>query len=674
MPDPHPTPDRIQKLRELVLYHQELYHADDAPELTDEAYDSLVRELAELEGTVSEGHEVVAVGAALNEAFTKVQHKVRQWSFSNVFSYEELEEWTTRASKRLQEADIDTGSMSFVAEHKIDGLKLVVEYTAGELVRAVTRGDGVTGEDVTHTAKTIKDLPQRLAKPVHMIAVGEVLLQKADFVALNKERTANDESLFANPRNAAAGTLRQLDPSVAAARKLSIFMYDIDWFDGAEAQVAAPTTQCEELELLKALGCTTNKHARHCVSVTAIQKYYDTWITKREALPYGIDGVVIKINEVKLQHALGYTAKSPRFGTAYKFPATQATTVVEDIQLQVGRTGVVTPVAHLHPVLVDGSTVARATLHNEDEIARLDVRVGDTIILEKAGDVIPKVKSVLLPLRPKKTKPYVFPAHVPGCGGDGSIERIPGEAAYRCVSLDSDYLHRQQLYHFVSKSAFNIDGVGPRIIDLLLEEKCITSAADLFTLSVAECEALPGFKQKAAENVIAAIAAARRVSLARFLVSLSIDQVGEETARLLAGTFGTLDVLSAAAEEDIAAVHGIGDVVAHEIVAWFAISKNKAALAALLAQVEVVAEEAALRSTVFENKTMVFTGTLTRVSRDEAKAIARNNGAKITSSVSKKTSYVVAGENPGSKLEEAKAHGVEVLTEVTFLDMVGYQA
>ncbi len=669
---PKPTnKKRLAELTKLVAYHQERYHRDDAPEISDEAYDSLVHELRELAGVTEDevGTVVNAVGAAASATFAKVTHPVRQLSFGNVFTEAELADWEDKLYRFLGTTKQET-TFSYVAEHKIDGLKVVLTYEAGKLVRGATRGDGVVGEDVTHTVRTIADVPQQLKVPVDLVCVGEVWLSESEFERINAERQALGEALFANPRNAAAGTLRQLDPKVAADRKLSMFVYDIDALTTGATTLDIPDTQAAELQLLKQLGFRVNQDYAVCKTVADIQAFYDAWKNKRHDLPYGIDGVVIKVNEVTQQRALGYTAKSPRFGVAYKFPAEQATTVVEDIQLQVGRTGVVTPVAHLRPVLIDGSTVSRATLHNEDQITRLDVRIGDTVILQKAGDIIPEILSVIRELRPKSAKPYRFPSVVPGCGGDGRIERIPGEAAYRCVTLDSKHLHQQRLYYFVSRGAMNIDGVGPRIIDLLLEHGLITTAPDLFSLEVGDLKDLPGFKEKAAQNVIDAIAAARTVPLYRLLVALSIEQVGEETARVIAEHFGSLAKIRRASEAELAAVYGVGEIVAASLYRWLNTPKNLELLEALLPHLTIT-ESTVVSSTALAGKTVVFTGTLPTLGRDEAKDLARKHGAKVASSVSKKTDFVVVGDEAGSKAQLAASLGVPQLSEAEFLALLG---
>lgn len=659
--------DRLKKLRETVAHHQKRYYEEDAPEISDEAYDGLIKELAELEEAVEgkKSRVTASVGGNATEAFAKVTHKVRQWSFDNVFTEEELQEWDGRVRKLLREADRGDEKVSYVVEHKIDGLKLIVEYQKGKLIRATTRGDGIVGEDVTHTAKTIKSLPHELPQKIDLICVGEVWLSESEFERINTEREKNEEPLFANPRNAAAGSLRQLDPSVAASRSLSLTVYDLDYTDTEPSR-----SQWEELQLLKKLGLPVNTHSKKCGSVSEIQEYYETWTASHESLPYGVDGIVIKLNDVSQQRALGYTSKAPRFGVAYKFPAVEATTVVEDIGLQVGRTGVITPVAHLRPVLIDGSTVSRATLHNEDNIKNLDVRIGDTIIIRKAGDIIPEIVSVVLPLRPEKTKPYKFPKKVPECGGDGSIERIPGEAAYRCVSRDSGILHRQRLYYFVSKNALNVDGVGPRIIDLLLDQNLISTYADLFTLEFGDLKNLPGFKDKAAQNVIDSLEQARAVTLHRLLVGLSIDNVGEETARLIAQRFGSLEEIRRAPVGEIANIHGIGDTVAESVVEWFAKKENQETVQSLLPYLRITKPERTSSNSKITGKTFVLTGTLASLTRDEAKQMIQQGGGKVSSSVSKKTDYVVVGSDPGSKAADAKRLGVNIVDEAAFVRLV----
>ena len=666
---------RAKTLAELIAYHGKLYHEQDTPEISDEAYDSLARELRELRATYPElapqSAVIDAVGGKPDEAFSKVKHRVRQWSFDNVFSDSELKEWEARLFRFLEKEGVASKDISYVSEHKIDGLKVVLEYVAGTLVRASTRGDGVIGEDVTHTACTIGDIPHTLKEKVTLIAVGEAWLSQAEFKRVNTAREARGEQLFANPRNAAAGSLRQLDPEVTKQRKLSYFTYDIDYID-ENTLSEIPKTQFEELALLKRLGFVTNPHARLCASLDEAIHDYWKWVPKKHDMPYGMDGTVVKVNEVSIQKALGYTAKSPRFGIAYKFPSEEATTVVEDIVLQVGRTGVVTPVAHLRPVLIAGSTVSRATLHNEDQIKRLDIRISDTVVLRKAGDVIPEILSVVLALRPKSAQPYRFPTKVAECGGDGSIERVPGMSAYRCVAKDSDILHRRRLYYFVSRGAMNIDGVGPRIIDALLDNNLINTASDLFTLTEGDLAGLPGFKEKSAQNIIQAIHAVRTVPLYRLLIALSIEHVGEETARIIAEAMGTMERVRKATREELADIYGVGEIVAGSLVTWLSSAEHARELDALLTHITIEKQKSVAREALpLVGKTLVFTGTLPSLGRTEAEDMARNAGATVSSSVSKRTSYVVAGSDPGSKVTKAESLGVTILDEAGFRALLG---
>jgi DNA ligase (NAD+) len=656
--------ERIVKLREIVAYHQGRYHEQDAPEISDEAYDALVRELRALEAEHPElksvGTPSERVGGTPLESFKKVQHAVRQWSFDNIFSREELEAWHERLARHVErESSLPSKGFTYCLEHKIDGLKVVLTYKKGEFVLGATRGNGEVGEDITHNLRTIRTIPLRLARPVDIVVTGEAWLSKKELARINEERKKVDEPLFANPRNAAAGSLRQLDPKVASSRKLDCFAYDIETVgDG----LTIPATQVEELELLKELGFTTNPDHAYSTTTDEIETYYTSWHAQREHLPYDVDGIVIKVNERAYQEALGYTANAPRFAIAYKFPAEQVTTRIEDIVLQVGRTGVLTPVAVLTPVRVAGSVVHRATLHNEDQIRRLDVRVGDTVILQKAGDVIPEIVTVLTELRTGKEKKYVFPKKVPACGGDGNIERVPGESAWRCVSKDSFEQTARRFEHFVSKKALNIDGLGPQIMELLLERELVASYADLYELEPGDFDDLPGFKEKSVTNLLSSIDASRTVSLARLLFGLSIMHVGEETARDLARHFGTLEALRGASKEELEAVEGVGTVVADSLNEWFADPEHAHELDALLQHLTV---EEGVRQTdgPLAGKTVVVTGTLPTLSRDEAEEMVRTAGGKTAGSVSKKTAFVVVGENPGSKADKARELGVEVMDE-----------
>jgi len=654
--------NRLNELRKLIAYHREKYHRDDAPEISDEAYDALLAELTQLE-TVQGGTKASdTVGGSTSEAFEKVRHGVRQWSFDNVFDHHELEEWGKRNRRLLQEADV-AANISYVAEHKYDGLKLILTYVRGLLVQAATRGDGVVGENVTHTARVVRSIPHSLTRPVDLVCVGEIVMYQKAFETLNSKREKAGEQLFANARNAAAGSLRQLDPEVTKMRNLTYIAYDIDTLEG----VSRPETQNEELQILKELGLPTSPHACVCRNLAEVASFYQNVITKRNRLPYAIDGVVIKINELPAQRALGFTAKGPRFGVAYKLPAEQTTTVVEAIDLQVGRTGVITPVAHLRPVRVAGSTVARATLHNEDQIKKLDVRVGDTVILQKAGDVIPEVVSVIKELRLPDAKPYRFPLRVSGCGGDGRIERVPGGAAYRCVVNDSLTVRRRYIMYAVSKVALNIDGVGPRVIDKLLAQELIASPVDLFTLRHEDFLLLEGFKETSARNCVKAIESARTQPLYRVITALGIPNVGEETARILARQFSDLPALMRAREAELAAVYGVGEVIAITMCDWFKNPQHQALVAGFLKYISVIDEEITGVSNALAGMTFVVTGTLRSMSRDEVKDTIRQYGGTVATSVSKKTTAVLVGDSPGSKVADATRLEIPLWSEADFL-------
>jgi len=668
---PTKAADRHAKLSELITHHAHLYHSLDAPEISDEAYDSLVRELQEIEskypGLKQPGGVEERVGGQPLKEFAKVKHRTRQWSFDDAFDFEELKRWETRARNFMDKAGLAGEKVEYCCELKIDGLKIILAYEQGHLVQGATRGDGVVGEDVTQNVKTIRSVPLSLRRDIDITVVGEAWISQEDLREINASRALKGEPSYANTRNLAAGSLRQLDPKITASRRLDSFIYDIDALDSEES---FPKTQSEELELLRELGFQANPHFAVFGSLEEVQEYYTMWNEKRHDLPYGLDGIVIKINSRKIQDALGYTGKSPRWGIAYKFPAEQVTTVVEDIVLQIGRTGVLTPVAHLRPVTVAGSTVSRATLHNEDEIRRLDVRIGDTVILQKAGDVIPDIVSVVKELRTGKEKFFEFPTHVPQCGGDGRIERVPGQAAWRCVYKNSFAQQKRKFYHFVSKKAFDIDSLGPKIIDLLLEHNLINEYVDIFTLKKGDLLELPRFAEKSVDNLLSSVQTARHVTLARLLIAISIPQVGEETAHDLAKRFETLGKLRKATFSELEVIPGIGPIIAQSIVDFFAAEENKKMIDNLLQEIIIEKAASAAVSQNLAGKTFVLTGTLSTMSRDEAKEKIRQHGGDVSGSVSKETDYVVAGEKAGSKLSQAQKLGVTVLSEEEFLKML----
>lgn len=664
--------ERLNKLKETIERHRYFYHVLDRQEISDAALDSLKYELSKIEEEYPElltpdSPSQRVAGEPLKE-FEKVTHKVPQWSLSDAFTEEDITDFDERVKRALaKELGKEVSELEYVCELKIDGLKVVFHYEKGLFVRAVTRGDGKVGEDVTKNIKTIESLPLKLAEPLDIILEGEVWMSKTNFIEINKEREKKGEPLFANPRNVAAGSIRQLDPKIAKERRLDTFIYDIAYMNGR-----MPATQIEELQFIQRLGFKVNKNFKLCRSVGDIIKYWKEWQKRAPKEDYLIDGAVIKVNERARQEALGYTGKSPRFAIAFKFPAEQVTTVVEDITLQVGRTGVITPVAHLRPVSVAGSVVSRATLHNEDEIKRLDVRVGDTVILQKAGDVIPDIVSVVKEMRTGKENPFFFPEKIAACGDDGRIEKIPGQVAYRCVNKNSFAQQRRKLYYFTSKKAFDIDGLGPKIIDQLMDNNLISSCDDIFTLKKGDLLNLPRFAEKSADNLISSIEKSKNVTLARLITALSIPQVGEETANGLADYFKDINKIQNASFEELEKINGIGPVVAKSVCDWFGDAGNQRILDNLLKHIKIKKTETPAREkSAFLGKSFVLTGTLKTMSRDEAKDRIRKNGGEISSSVSTKTDYVVIGENPGSKFDKAKELNAAILTENEFLKLLG---
>jgi len=667
--------NRLKSLKQAIERHRYFYHTLDKPEISDEAYDSLIRELESLQNEnpeinkeISDDNILDRVGSAPLEEFVKVKHQNRQWSFDDVFDFEELKKWDEKVHNFMEKGSIGNEKVEYCCELKIDGLKVILTYENGILTKAATRGDGEIGEDVTSNVKTITSIPLVLSgdyKKSSLIAVGEIWIGKKELEKINKKRKNNDEPLYANTRNLAAGSLRQLDSKVTAERKLDSFIYDIEIFNDIIMQ-----SQKEELETLNKLNFNVNEHYQVFGSINEIQNYYQEWTKKRHKLDYELDGIVIKINSKKIQDVLGYTGKSPRWGVAYKFPAEQVTTILEDIVFQVGRTGVVTPVAVLRPVFVAGSTVSRATLHNEDEIKRLDLRVGDTVIIQKAGDVIPDIVKVVKELRTDKEEVFVWPSHIQACGGDGKIERVEGEVAWRCVSTDSFEQQKRKFHYFTSRKCFNIDGLGPQILNQLLEAGLIVTFDDIFTLKKDDLLNLPRFAEKSADNLIQAISGARKITLARFISGLSIPQVGEETAYDLAKYFsGDMKKIMKAKTEEFQTIYGVGDVVAESLSNWFRNIDNKKLILNLLKYVVIIEEENTNKMKL-AGKSFVFTGTMSNLDREKAQMIVRNNGGEVSSAVSKKTSYVVAGDEAGSKLDKARELDVKIIGEEEFLRMV----
>jgi DNA ligase (NAD+) len=674
-----------------IAEHDRRYHGEDAPTISDAEYDELRRRYTALEeafpqlaGADSANRKV---GAAPSEKFAKVRHAVPMLSLGNIFADEEVEEFCARVRRFLGLSD--GSALAFVAEPKIDGLSCNLRYENGELVRAATRGDGYEGEDVTANVRTVQPIPHRLeGAPRIFEARGEVYMRLADFASLNARQAEAGKPIYANPRNFAAGSLRQLDPRISASRPLAFFAY-------AWGEISEPfaSTQFGAIEAMRRFGLPTNPLTKLCHSTAEMLTHYHAIEAERATLGYDIDGVVYKVNDLSLQQRLGFVSRSPRWAVAHKFPAEQAMTVVEAIEINVGRTGALTPLAKLKPVTVGGVVVANATLHNEDEIKRKDVRVGDTVVVRRAGDVIPQILEVLLDKRPDGTKEFEFPKDARGdfvcpvCGSAAlrEIDEKTGVAdvVRRCTgTLVCPAQAVEGLKHFASRNAFDIEGLGEKLIELFFSEGLIRTPADIFTLKARDGQGRPplreweGFGETSARNLFNAIDARRTIALNRFLFSLGIRHVGETNARRLARHFGQWEALRAAARaanagEELSAIGGVGPVVAEAIADFFAEPRNEAALDALLQEVTVEPMEAVAAGHPLAGQTIVFTGSLERMSRDEAKAIAERLGAKVSGSISSKTNLVVTGPGAGSKLAKARELGIETIDEEEWIKRSG---
>lgn len=648
------TPKEVAKLVAELNRHSYLYYVLDKPEISDAQYDRLYHKLKSLEeqypDLVRPDSPTQRVGDKISGEFPEVRHARRRMSLDDVFSLEELDKFEQRL-KKLANVDLD-----YVCELKIDGLQIILTYKNGLLITGATRGDGRVGEDVTHTIRTVRDIPLKLKKPVGVVVSGEIYISKKDFEKINEQQKRAGKQVYANPRNLAAGTVRQLDPKVASGRTLRSFVYEV------EGDIS-PETQVETLEALRGLGFSVNPENKFCRSVAEVKKFIERWADKRNSLPYGTDGVVIKVDGIAQREKLGSTAKAPRWAIAYKFPAEQKETKVLDIEVQVGRQGTLTPVAVMKPVRLAGSTVSRATLHNEDEIKKKDVQVGDTVIIQKAGDIIPEVLSVVKDKRPSDSKPFVMPKTCPVCGG--KVERVPGEAAHRCKNKDCYVVQLKKLEHFVSRNAFDIEGLGTKIIEQLYKEGLVRDFADFFTLEEGDIEPLERFAEKSADNLVKSIQGSKKISLDRFVYALGILHVGAQTARDLAAGFGSLDAVMKSNVAELESVEGVGGVVAQSIEGFFRGAQNRDLIAKLRKAGVRVESSARPRSSKLAGKTFVFTGTLSRP-REEYEARVRELGGRASSSVSKETDYVVAGDNPGSKYDKAKKLGVKIVNEDEF--------
>jgi DNA ligase (NAD+) len=679
------------RLSVLLADHDRAYYQDDAPSVSDADYDALRQQLLALEAQHPElataQSPSARVGAAASGKFAKVQHRVPMLSLGNAFSDEDVTDFLGRIRRFL---DLSDGSaVPCTAEPKIDGLSISLRYETGKLVQAATRGDGAEGENVTANVMTMKDVPHQLKGKVPAVIEvrGEIYMTHKDFAALNARQEAAGEKTFANPRNSAAGSLRQQDATVTAGRPLHFFAYA--W---GEAPDLPASTQMAVVEAFAKWGLPTNPLMKLCQSAEEMLVQYRLIETQRATLGYDIDGVVYKVNDLALQARLGFVSRAPRWGIAHKFSAEQATTVLEGIDIQVGRTGALTPVARLKPVTVGGVVVSNATLHNEDEIARKDVRVGDTVVVQRAGDVIPQVVSAVMDKRPANSRPYEFPKLCPVCGSHAEREeRATGktDAVRRCTGgLICAAQRVERLKHFASRNAFDIEGLGDKIIEEFYTDKLIAFPQDIFTLAARDAmDATPlrereGWGEQSAANLFAAIAARRNVSLDRFIFALGIRHVGETTARVLARAYGDAQhfvsqmIAAGQGEEnealnELTALDGIGDVVAEAIVQFFGEQHNVDVVQALLTEVKPQPLEAVAASSPVSGKTVVFTGALERMTREEAKSMAERLGAKVAGSVSKKTDLLVAGPGAGSKLKDAEKHGVEVIDEAEWFRRVG---
>jgi DNA ligase (NAD+) len=654
---------RAEELRAEILRHERLYYVEARPEISDAEFDRLMSELANIEslhpGLATADSPTRRVGGEPAPGFATVEHAIPMLSLENAYSWEEAEAWRARVVRMLGEEP-----SGYVAELKIDGLSISLRYEDGVLVRGATRGDGFRGEDVTENVRTIRSIPLRIPESAPLEARGEVFYPRSAFRKLNAEREAGGEPMFANARNTAAGTIRLLDSRVTAKRGLAAWMYSI-----AESR-KLPATQAETLERLRALGLPTHPYWQRCATFEEVRSFVDRWENERADLDFETDGVVVKVDDRGLQAELGSTSKSPRWALAFKYPAEEATTVVRGISVQVGRTGTLTPVAHFDPIVLAGTTVKRATLHNYEDLARKDVRVGDTVVVEKGGDVIPKVVRVVPEMRPPDSVPFAMPALCPVCGDP--VVREEGEVATRCVNPACPAMVREALRHFCSRRAMRIEGLGEKLVDQLVREGLLSDVASIYALAADDLSRLERWGEKSAANLLGEIERSKENDLSRLLFALGIRHVGEKAAATLARRFGSLDALIAAGEEELLSVDEVGPNTAASMRAWFSHPRHRELVEKLrsrgvnfLSRQSRPAAEGPLAG-----KTVVLTGTLPDVTREEATRRLEAAGAKIAGSVSKKTGYVLAGEAAGSKLEKAKALGVPTVTWGEMLEIL----
>jgi len=660
---------QIEDLREQINYHNYRYYVLDDPEIPDKEYDRLLRDLQQLEAShpelITPDSPTQRVGAAPLSQFEEIQHMVPMLSLGNAFSEQEVTDFDRRAREKLHCDEI-----IYAAEPKLDGLAISLVYENGVLMRGATRGDGFTGEDVTQNVRTIETIPLRLVGkgfPSLLEVRGEVIMSRSGFEKLNQQQRDRDEKTFANPRNAAAGSLRQLDSGITATRPLSFYCYGVGKIDGGQL----PVTQLAVLEQLRDWGLRLNPEVRAVTGVKGCLEYYQNMQLKRDDLDYDIDGVVYKVNNLQQQDELGFVSRAPRWAIAHKFPAQEEMTVLQAIDVQVGRTGALTPVARLEPVFVGGVTVTNATLHNQDEIERKDIRIGDTVIVRRAGDVIPEVVSVVASKRPKHAKKFNMPVRCPVC--DSEVIRLENEAVARCTGgLYCPAQRKESIKHFASRKAMDIEGLGDKLVEQLVDSKMVHDLSDIYHLKPDEVAGMERMAEKSATNLLEAIEKSKQTRLERFIYALGIRQVGETTAKTLARRFGNLDKLMSASEEELIDVEDVGPVVAASIAHFFHEPHNKKIIQHLR-EAGIQWPDIAVRDKDLQplsGRTFVITGTLSTMTREEAKALLEDRGAKVSGSVSKKTDYVVVGENPGSKATKAGELGVTMLNEAEFQKLI----
>jgi DNA ligase (NAD+) len=665
---------RIEKLKELIRDLNYKYFVLDQSDFDESVRDSLKRELIELESSypefVTSDSPTQRVGSALSGKFPKLKHKSPKKSLADVFSAEEIEDWYQRVKK------LASGPIEFLCELKLDGLNITINYENGLLKNALTRGNGLVGEDVTHSIKTIQSIPLRLTEDVDIEVSGEAFIPKKEFEILNAKQVSLDLPTYANPRNTAAGSVRQLDPKVTAERKLEMLFYHTDKSD----LNLTVKSQEELLVKLQELGLKVCTHFKKLKTIKEVIKFCDDWHQKRDNLDFEIDGIVIKVNDFAQQKAMGYTAKAPRYAVAYKFPAERVSSRILDIILQVGRTGAITPVAVMTPTLVAGSTVSRATLHNEDEIQRKDVRVGDTVIIQKAGDIIPEVVEVITKLRDGSEKAFTFPKNCPVCHSE--INRKPGESAYYCSNKSCYAQEKERIAHFVSKKGLNIDGLGDKVVSQLIDAGLIQDPADLFLLQAEDLKMLESFQEKRTNNFFASLEKSRHVKIDHFLYALGIRYLGEQSSFEFGKFIFSLNkeenfnipefltIVESLELEEIKNIDGMGERIAQTLYDWFK-DEDNIRLIKKLHEVKISLDTSHLESSgKLEGKSFVLTGTLNNLTRDQAKSLIKKNGGKISSSVSKNTTYLLAGESAGSKLTKARNLGVKIITEEEFEKMI----